>query len=448
MKIQDKNRQYFFWRRYVDFMFKAAYRRVKYCGKEKIPQDGAIIYAPNHTNTLMDALAVLAIDRQAKVFVARADIFKQPTILKFLTFLKMLPINRKRDGKESLAKNEEINEIVIDVLRDKVPFCILPEGTHRAKHSLMPLQKGIFRIAMQANEIFGDKMPVYIVPVGIEFGHYFRFRSSLLVQIGEPINITKFVNDNPELSAPQQINTLRDELTEQMQKVMLQIPDDDNYEATLELAELNISPTTPLGEEQPTLKTGSTCTPTLWAGTKLLNRFTAAQETIKNIQISLKSDPQKTQELLNMAGNFSKKRHALGICISSVLHKNIVLPPVWKMLVILITFPYFIFSAVATSPATLLSMFICSKFQDKAWHNSLKYGLSGVLLPILFLTGVIVAAAVFSWKCAIIFALLFIPSFFFLHEYLRLMRLLISDIKWLIHRDLRKKFEEIKNNRL
>ena len=118
-------------------MFKLAYRRVQYHGKENIPQDGAIIYAPNHSNTLMDALAVLAIDEHAKVFVARADVFKHPVILKFLTFLKMLPINRIRDGRAGLTQNEEINDLVVDVLRDKVPFCILPEGKHRTMHSLM-----------------------------------------------------------------------------------------------------------------------------------------------------------------------------------------------------------------------------------------------------------------------------------------------------------------------
>jgi len=443
MKIQSKNnRQYFFWRRYVDFIFKLAYRRVEYHGKEKIPQDGAIIYAPNHSNTLMDALAVLAIDRQAKVFVARADIFKQPTALKFLTFLKMLPINRKRDGTESLAKNEEINNIVIDVLRDKVPFCILPEGTHRTKHSLMPLQKGIFRIAMQANEEFGSEMPVYIVPVGIEFGHFFRFRSSLLVQIGEPINVTKFVSETPELNAPQQINALRDELTEQLQKVMLQIPDDENYNATLELAEINGG--YHCGKSHSCLNDKRLRVKPAMTGV-LLDRFISAKETIKNIKNSLKSNPQETQELLDMAGDFSETRHALGIGTSSVLNKNIWLSPVWKMLLMLITLPYFVFSAIATLPATLLSMFLCSKFKDAAWHNTLKFLLSGVLLPILLLLFGIIITFALSWKWGLIFAILFIPSFYFLHEYLRLIRLFISDIKWLKNKDLRKLFFKIKS---
>jgi len=451
-KIQDKNRYYFFLRRYVDFMFKAAYRRVEYHGKEKIPQNAAIIYAFNHSNTMMDALVILAIDRQAKVFVSRADIFKHPIARKFFTFLKMLPINRKRDGMENLAKNNEVNEIVIDVLRNKIPFCISPEGTHRAKHSLMPLQKGIFRIALQANDAFGNEIPVFIVPVGIEFGHYFRFRSSLLVQIGEPINITKFVNENPNLNVPQQINALRDELTNQLQKVMLQIPDDENYNATLELAEMNGNcllldgcclNRKSLNNKQQTASNKRT----------LLNRFISAKETIKNIENSLKSNQNslerdkglKTQELLDMAGDFSETRHTLGIGMSSVVKTNICLSIIWEKLLLLLGFPCFVFSAIATSPVTLLSIFVCSKFKDRAWHNSIKYLLSGILLPIFLLLFGSIITFVFSWKWGVVFAILFIPSFYFLHEYLRLIRIFVSDIKWLKNNDLRKLFLKMKN---
>lgn len=402
-------------------MFKLSYRKVEYHGREKIPKDGAIIFAPNHSNTLIDPLAVLPIDKQAKVFVARADIFKQPTILKILTFLKMLPINRMRDGMDSLAKNEEINDTVVKVLHDKVPFCILPEGTHRTKHSLMPLQKGIFRIALQANDTFGNEMPVYIVPVGIEFGHFFRFRSSLLVQIGEPINVTQFVNEHPEWTAPKQINELKEELSDRMKDVILQITDDENYNATLELVQLN-------NKSEPSL----------------INRFKASKETIKKVEDLLQSNPQETQQLLNHADEFSRQRHNAGIGMESILSSNIQWSLISKLSLLLLGLPYFIFSAVVTSPVTLLSIWIGSKFKDKAFLNSLRLVVALVLLPILLLLLVPIVTAVFSWEWGIVFALLFIPSFFFLHSYLRLVRRFISDIKWLIHRNLLKQFKDIK----
>ena len=429
-KIQDKNRLYFFLRNYVDWMFKGAYRRVEYHGKENIPHEGAIIYAPNHTNTLMDALAVLAIDKRAKVFVARADVFKHPVVLKILTFLKMLPINRIRDGRDSLAKNEEINGIVVDVLQDQVPFCILPEGMHRAKHSLMPLQKGIFRIALQANDTFGNEMPVYIVPVGIEFGHFFRYRSSLLVQIGEPVHVTQFIREHPDNLPQQQIKVLREELSGSLKKLILHIPDDANYDATLQLAQLYSN------EQGRRLRLSEN---------SLINKFTAVKATLENVATCLKSNPQETQELLDRADEFSRQRHARGIGMKSVLQSHTGWSLLGKIVLLLLGLPYFIFSAVVTSPTHLLFTGIRSKFEDKAFLNTLRYLISLVLLPIVFLLLEIIVAIIFSWQGGLVFALLFLPAFFFYQDYLRWIRWIISDIKWLINRDLHKQFTKIKN---
>ena len=57
-KIQDYNATYSFLHRYVSFAVHHSYRKILHVGKENIPQDGAIIFAPNHTNTLMDALVI------------------------------------------------------------------------------------------------------------------------------------------------------------------------------------------------------------------------------------------------------------------------------------------------------------------------------------------------------------------------------------------------------
>ena len=233
-KIQDFDGIYAFLRHYVDFMLRMAYRRIKYVGLEKVPADGAVIYAPNHTNALMDALVILAMDRKQKVFVARADIFRNPKVAKILRFLKIMPIMRIRDGMDEVRKNTEIIHKSVDVLLDKVPFCILPEGRHQAKHSLLPLSKGIFRIALEAEELMDGRLPLYIVPVGLEYGNFFRFRSTVLVQTGEPINVSAFLKEHKQLTQPEVMNLMKDELTERMKEVILYIPDDEYYDATLD----------------------------------------------------------------------------------------------------------------------------------------------------------------------------------------------------------------------
>ena len=232
-KIQDKNGLYAFLRPYVDWLFRQSYRSFRYEGLEKIPTDGAVIFAPNHTNALCDAMAVLGIDHGQKVFVARADIFKDPKKAKILNWLKIMPINRVRDGWEEVRHNDETMNKAVEVLRDGVPFCIFAEGTHHPDRTILPLSKGIFRIALQANDSFGQDKPIYIVPVGLEYGDYYHLWDSVTVNIGKPINVTNFCRQHAELTYPQQMMALREELTLRMRELILWVPDDEHYDENI-----------------------------------------------------------------------------------------------------------------------------------------------------------------------------------------------------------------------
>ncbi len=229
-QIHEKNIGYNICFPIVRWMFHRSYRHIKYVGIENVPTDGAIIFAPNHTNALQDALAVLFINKEHKVFVARADIFCNKRIAKFLNWIKIMPIRRMRDGVGEVLKNDETENRAIETLRKGVPFCILPEGTHRAKHSLLPLKKGIFRISLRANEEFGKEKPIYIVPVGLEYGDWFHLWDSLVVNVGKPMNVTEFVAEHSDLEYSKLILEMREELTKRMRELILWVPDDENYE--------------------------------------------------------------------------------------------------------------------------------------------------------------------------------------------------------------------------
>ena len=191
-------------------------------------------------------MAVLGIDRKRKVFVARADIFRNPKQAKILNWLKIMPIRRVRDGLDEVRHNDETIDNAVDTLRDGVPFCILPEGAHRPMHSLLPLGKGIFRIALRANDEFGDQKPIYIVPVGLEYGDYYHLWDSLTVNIGKPINVTAFVKEHAEWERPQLILALREELTQRMREQIMWVPDDENYERNI--TELQANPPAPFNK--------------------------------------------------------------------------------------------------------------------------------------------------------------------------------------------------------
>ena len=224
-KIWEKNLGYSLLRPYVDACTRHSYNKPKVVGK--LPEEGAVIIAPNHTSTLMDALVILRSRKAPTVFGARADIFKKPLIAKILTFLRILPLARLRDGAESVLHNLEVFTIVDDVLDHGVPFCLFPEGRHRPMHSLLPVGKGIARMAFAS----AAKRQTYVVPTGIEHGSFFRYRYPCTVTYGEPIDVNAFLKDHEGCTEAQTFMAFRRELAKQIKGLITYIPDDENYEA-------------------------------------------------------------------------------------------------------------------------------------------------------------------------------------------------------------------------
>ncbi len=432
-KIQDFDKIYWFLRYYVDFAVKRSYRSVIFEGKEKIPTDGAIIYAPNHTNTLMDALIVLAIDNKPKVFVARADIFKNPTFAKILTFLKIMPIMRQRDGFNEVKKNLETIEKSVDVLRDKIPFCIFPEGTHQTKYSSLPLSKGIFRIAFQAQEIMPD-MPLYIIPTGIIYGNFFRFRSTVRVQIGEPINVGEFIKDHSELSQQEQMNQMKDLLTERIHSSILYIPNDDDYEATYEICNIMqpLEIKNLLKEKENKRKHG------------LNLQLKANNNTIKHINKLKENNPQKAKELLKLGKQANQLREEKDISLESVSIKLPILSRMLKLLCVVLTLPYSLLASVLTLPIVLICKLIFKLLKDPAFRNSIRFLIKLVFWPLLMIVYTIISYNLLPWQFALPLTLVLIPAPIVAHELWRIIRVIFSDIKLLKAKQLRKLHTQIR----
>lgn len=432
-KIQDYSRAYAFLRYYVDLVLKLSYRNIRYVNRERIPQDGAVIYAPNHTNALMDALVILAMDRKAKVFVARADIFKNPLLAKIFAFLKIMPIMRLRDGVDEVKKNYETIEKAVDVLRDKVPFCIFPEGTHQAKYSSLPLSKGIFRIAFQAQELMPD-MPLYIVPVGMRYGSFFRFRSTVRVQVGEPINVQEFVNSHSENTPQEQMNILRDILAERMKSSILYIPNDEDYDATYEIC----------GAAVKRQVLGYGRNPFGRRFNRLDAHFEANKQIVKRIIEMKEQEPAKAAELLKLGKEAYEIRKAKRISIASISVKRPILSRILKTLFLIIALPYCLPVAMLTLPIKALCALIFTKLKDYAFRNSVRFLINLVVWPLLMIIYAIIAYALLPWQWALPLTLALLPAPIVAHETWRLLRLAVSDFRLIMDRNLREKYKTIR----
>ena len=420
-KIQEGSFIYFFTKFFVDLSLKTAYRKYQVEGRENIPTDGSVIWASNHTNALMDPLVLLAATDRQKVFMARADIFKNKTAAKWLKFLKIMPIYRIRDGFDAVKRNTESIAQATDILLDGVPLVIYPEATHRPKHSLLKLSKGIFHITFSVCENSSDDKPVYIQPIGIEYGDYFRFRSTVLVRFGEPVNVSAFVKEHASESVPVQMVELKNMLTDRLAGLIAYIPDDEFYDATWEYAKLKA--------DNPEYYSRSD------AGLKGLMRLQDADKrAIAEIQDMRENDPDSASELLRKVEELRLWRIQNGISVHSIV-RGVSIPAVLgKFLLAIAGLPYYAFCAIAGSIIWVPTLFILRGIKDDAFYNTARFGVRFAMSVIACILWAVLYFCLMPWQFALAAFLLSLPSTRYLYDYGTFFRRMASDFRWLLRR--------------
>lgn len=396
------------------------YRKVIVVGKDNINPDDYLIYATNHQNALMDALAVLFTQKGQPVFLARADIFKSKFIASILYFLKILPVYRIRDGFDSLKSNDWIFNKTIDVLKNKNALVILPEGDHEGRRRLRHLKKGICRIAFQADEATGFNLNIKIVPIGIEFTHYSRIRQVLTVVYGRPIEISHFY-DSYKKNPQRAMNELKELLSEEMEKLMVHIESEEDYEAIDELRSLVNG-----------RFSDDITFPKIFRDRKLINKLnrlkTSSEDIYRKIctlslQIKNKAKALKTEYRL-----LEKNRHTLAGMSGGII-------------ALIFTLPLFLYGLAFNFIFYEIPNLTLKKVKDEQFHSSVKYTIS-LLLAILFMPlYLILSFAIISpWWLAIIIFLSIPLTGLFAWSYYLLFRRISGGLR--IRSYIRKKNED------
>lgn len=426
-KIQDATFLYTFLRRFVDYVTRHSYRKFQIEGVDRIPENGCTVWAENHTNALMDPLVILRTNTSPKVFVARADIFKSgKLVVKLLTFLKILPIYRIRDGFDAVKHNDEIIAKCVDVLSDGVPLSIFPEATHRAKHSLLKLSKGVFHIAYAVNDKVAGEKPVYIQPIGIDYSDYFRYRPTVLVRFGEPINITEFLRENAGVPQPQQMLRLKEILAERMASLITFVPDDDDYDAIWEYAKLKAD------NPQYFAEALTECEREAGRQLKGLERNQAVNRHAVAEALKLRDEnPEKAAELFQKIDRRRVWRIQNGVSVHSIARDEKWPKALMNLLLVLLGLPYYLFCVIVCLIVWLPSLLILRKVDDDAFYNSVRTG-ARLALSWIYVVGFAIAFfSLLPLIPAIICTLLLLPAYDYFTDYREFVRLKLSDIRWL-----------------
>lgn len=353
---------------FIKIAFRLFYKKIIIEGENNIPKNTSIIFAPNHQNALMDPLAILYASKAQVVFLSRADIFTNKSISKFLSFLKIIPIFRIKDGKENLQKNDTTFDLSIKILKNKQCICIFPEATHNNKRQLLTHKKAIPKLAFQAEERNKFNLNINIIPIGIYYSDYYKLGSILHIKIGESICVKEFEKqyyENPQIA----INLLKEKLFLNSQKLVVDIQNNEYYQSYITIIEMLSSEIKDIKEKLIAEKKYSINLDYLFNNDNstfldIINKIKKREKILKKYRI-------RENERIS---NISSKKHLL---LNYIL--AMALFPCFLIGVILNIIPYF------------LLKLILSHTEDKQLYSTIKLVFGIVLFPfyIFILLGII-----------------------------------------------------------
>ena len=204
-------------------------KKIKIVGKENIPKKGAVLFAVNHPNGLLDPLLVTTNTPRVTHYLVRAAIFKKPLIKKLLGTLNLMPIYRIRDGVKELSKNNEIFNDCYEILNKQSALMIFPEGSHDRRRTVRTISKGFTRILFGALNKYPD-LEINIIPVGVTYQNSSQFPSKVAIHYGTPI-IANDLYDSEEIN--NSVKLIKEAVSNQLKELSVHIPLDENYESKL-----------------------------------------------------------------------------------------------------------------------------------------------------------------------------------------------------------------------
>lgn len=365
---------YRIFRSYLRFFYNhVQYSKVYLIGIENIPSNNTpLLIACNHQNCMNDPLGlVLSFSDRKPSILARADIFESSTFAnKFLRSIGLLPAFRMMvDGEEAMKKNEQSFQITERQLANGNTIIIFPEGMHQNRHWLGAFSSGYTKMAFEAAKMNNFEKDLLVLPVCNHYSNYYGIRNQLVLKFGKPISVQQFFElyQTKPRTAQRQLDAL---VREQIENLMLNITDDNNYPAIdflrntfgIQFAKSNnLNPN------------------------KLPQKLEADKLLFTKLETAKSSNPTMVEKLYEATSNYQSNLEQISVSDTEVETNTSLFSAVVQLTIsaflTIITF-------VLALPNILLyiaPMPIIKRLKDKMFESSIRYGLSVLLtIPLIY----------------------------------------------------------------
>lgn len=373
---------------YSNFVYSRWYSNYEINGVGNIPEGEPVLFAPNHQNAFVDAMALLFSSPQPVVFWVRADLFSNKIIGSLLRALKMMPAYRMRNGFNNLKKNEESLQNSVDVLTHDQFLCLMPEGGQEEQRRLRPLVKGIFRSAFAAQEKMSGEW-VKIVPVGIDYGHYDKSGRHLVVNFGRPLNIKDYYEQYQQ-DAPHTMNRIKEDLSKSIAPLMLDVKSEKYYDCFYTAAYLyNDQMLDMLALED-----------------NLTNRLVARQKLIALLSKAEEAEDADLPELQSLCEKWRNGNDDIAFRASIAEAKGVDTDLVTKIIYSVLTFPLFLYALIVNFFPFVISKVLGMRAHGSGFESSLKLGSAMFFTPIFYVAEILLFPKIYPALMGMLYGVL------------------------------------------
>jgi 1-acyl-sn-glycerol-3-phosphate acyltransferase len=167
------------------------FRRFEVAGLDRVPRDRPVLLVANHFNGFVDVVIVIASIGRMPRFVAKSTIAANPILRLALRLVGVVLVKRPEDVGGAADNTAMFAETTAALVRRQI-VALFPEGTTHDRTSLARIHTGAARIALGAEGAAGGASNAVVVPVGITYYDKIALRSSVLVRVGELIDVDGF----------------------------------------------------------------------------------------------------------------------------------------------------------------------------------------------------------------------------------------------------------------
>lgn len=358
------------------------YREIRIKNREILDTKSPKIIIANHPNTLMDAWMIGHICNERIYYMAKGTFFSSRFKRWILGSLGMIPVNRKGDGKTDGISNEDSFEACYRLLEEGKTLVIFPEGNSFQERMLRKLKSGTARIALQTELRNDKKSGLQIIPVGLVYTRPEKFRSSVLANIGKPIDPTPFVDEFAEnsLKAARQ---LTEEFRIGLSRLLVSSEEKEEEKLVDDIVHLLSSEyikTTEKGVDRDVTEMRDVF--------EQMNSIRISQPWRLN-EISLLVESLKVRiKYLNIKSDFLDRKYRTSLFVRQLI---------LSMTVLLLGLPFFLFGMLHNFPQYKMVDFVITKnIKDVEYHAPASVLLSLILYPLAYVCWLFAFFALFD----------------------------------------------------